>query len=136
MTFSGTVVPMKHNPGVEDRMWLWENNAAQVTKAWREQGSDPDIVLVVADLNDSVGRALGVGIAQIQGNEQQINALILGTRGAIPTAYMLIDRQDLAVALSSNNPNISKRLRTAPPDGLVYVALIGSGGTTLLAAPV
>ena len=94
---------MAMNPGVQDRVWLWEQNADTTLKAWRKQGSDPDLALIVADLNDNVGRAITTAIAQHQGTEQELNKLILGTRGLIPTSYMLMVREDLSMLLERNN---------------------------------
>jgi len=124
------------NPGVQDRVWLWEQNADTTLKAWRKQGSDPDLALIVADLNDNVGRAITTAIAQHQGTEQELNKLILGTRGLIPTSYMLMVREDLSMLLERNNPGISQRLLDPPPPGHVYAVSIAAGGTTLMLVPV
>ena len=127
---------MTTNTGVQDRVWLWEQNSAVALKAWRQQGSDGNLAIILTDLNDHVGRALTTAIAQHQGTEQALNKLILGTRGLIPTSYMIMDRQDLSALLARNNPGVSKRLLNAPPLGYVYVASIAAGGTTLMQVPV
>jgi hypothetical protein len=127
---------MTTNTGVQDRVWLWEQNSAVALKAWRQQGSDGNLAIILTDLNDRVGRAITTAIAQHQGTEQELNKLILGTRGLIPTSYMIMAREDLSTLLARNNPGISQRLRNQPPPGYVYAVSIAAGGTTLMQVPV
>jgi hypothetical protein len=121
-------------PDTQARVAFWNANHAVAMMSLASLPNHEGMVIVVADLRDTIGRSIAEGLAE-KGQLPEHEAKVLKKK-EIPTAIMIMPAAVVARVLKVPNPAISDVLRKGTPAaGNLFVVVIGSGGSTLLQTP-
>lgn len=96
----------------------------------RAAGQDPDVVAMVIDARDSLGRE----IAGVVDPEHRVDRV--AGPNMIPTVLMLMPRRAAHAGLRETHPRIAAGLANPAPSGAVAVVCIAAEGITLVHVPI
>lgn len=116
------------------RLSFWEHNreAAMMALSGMDATAE-DLMVVVVDMRDKVGKPLVDALAQIKGVSSRAHFEKIEKKGEIPTAIMVLPVEAVARIVAAPNPNVSAALKTgAIMPGMIWVAIIAEGGTMLM----
>jgi hypothetical protein len=121
------------------RLTFWEQNEAMARMIVGKAGDMTGLMILVADMRDSIGKLLTEALAEVDGKAAEAEAHFrkVEDKGEIPTAIMVLPIEIVRKALEETNPNVSKSLRELPlKAGLTWVAVVVGEGTMLMQAEV
>lgn len=96
----------------------------------RAEGQDIDLVALVIDARDSLGRK----IAREVDPDQKVEKV--AGPNMIPTVLMLMPRRSAYLGLRDSHPTVASVLTHPAPAGLVAVACVAAEGITLVHLPI
>lgn len=118
----------------KDRLHLLLSNLERLPPAWKkaaEAGLSNEVMLVV-DARDGFGAAFLKARGTAWTREHAEAAV---AEKKIPTLFIGMSSSDASRAFAELTPSVSKRLKSPPPQGNGWVAVIAKAGTTLAALP-
>jgi hypothetical protein len=131
----------RHQVGLEHRLHLLQSNRTAVMvmlqKAVTSGLPVEDLVAVVADTRDPVGRPLARAMAEkVPGLDADAETAHAGARDEIPTLVAVVPAKLAVEVFKSSNPSVSAGIRQPVVLGRVRVVVVGAGGSTLVQAPI
>jgi hypothetical protein len=122
----------------QERLRFWRENEYAAKALIAEAGTTDDIVIVIADARDPLGRDLALASSAKHGVDFEDHERKMIAKGQIPTVVFGVSVAIASKLMSISSPSVSQKLDTAPslPEGLAFVLIISSGGSTLIVAPV
>lgn len=120
------------------RMHIWRENQAMAEHVLGQQKNLDGQVLLLCDTTDAVGGPLSNVLTERAGCsremiEQRRKIEAKGTEFQTTVAVLPVDL--VAALVEITTPRVAESIRRPCPPGMLYVVIVGSGGTTALVIP-
>jgi hypothetical protein len=122
---------------VELRLHVWHENQQMAEHILSQQKTLDGQAMILCDTTDEVGGPLSNVLAEKAGCAQQMaeQRQKIEAKGTEFQTTVSVLPVGLVAALMISTPTVAEALRRPCPSGMIYVVIIGSGGTTLIVTP-
>jgi len=128
------------NPGIQERIRMWEHNATAAMMALRSvepSGDWSDLVVIIADLRDPIARQLTEAMADAKGTDISKEEAKIERKGQIATATLVFDLDTTRKLFQTlDHPLVATHISKVPPRGHVRAVVISSGACSLMHPPI
>jgi hypothetical protein len=132
----------KMNPGIEERIRMWQHNATAAMMALRSvepSGDWSKLVIIIADMRDPIARQLTEAMAHEtkEGFDLKAEEEKVERKGQIPTATLVLPVEDAKrIFAILDHPVVAANIGRAPPNGHLRAVVISSGACSLMHPPI